>query len=119
MLMKCIAPSFAVLAGLVLVAGCDSPSDPTDSLTIDLSVSLLGPPYDDAGILQCGARITARPLGSTNASVTWRGGLLYFYAGIDRTTPIDTLVLQESDVTPAWSGRLMSVDSPLTSSWNF
>lgn len=92
------------LLGLVL-AGCRDAAAPDAALDVRVDAALEGAPAvvfapDGTPFLQCGVRMTAQAAGVHRGQ--WSGGTVRWYAGLDRSTPFDTLALNADDLRNAW-----------------
>ena len=93
-------------AGLVLLAGgCRDASAPETRAEVILGVvNVEGPTFESAGprrvSLSCNVLLRATARGS--GAATWQGGTLLFYAGRDRSEPLDTLPISAEDAAAIW-----------------
>lgn len=111
-----------VVAGLLVAIGaCDAPTAPREPLVIrvtstPISVATLG--GDAYGLrISCAFRLIASATGSGRA--LRQSAIIRFFAGADRTVPIDTTVLTEQEIRNAWTMSSISPGLPDTSEWNF
>lgn len=105
--------------GAVAVA-CGDPTGPTEPLVVTLTTSpTFGPVLFDEGdgaSIRCGFRMIATASGRGRAD--WQGAVIRFYAGMDRSTPIDTAFLSEEDILGAWSRDSIFAGRADTAEWH-
>ena len=101
-----------IVAVLVLftaaASGCRDSAAPLPELDVALVLNLMGPATIDIGddastTVECSISLEATVSGTGAAS--WDGGSIRFYAGRDRSQPLDTLPLSASAVEQIWGGR--------------
>lgn len=115
--------SFVVgLLALIVGAACGDPTAPPEPLVVTLAGStILGPVVsadeDGSPSIRCGFRWIATATGPGKAD--WQGLTLRFYAGADRSAPLDSTVFTEEDIAGAWSLDSISRSRPDTTQWNF
>ncbi|PYP61088.1 MAG: hypothetical protein DMD44_00090, partial [Gemmatimonadetes bacterium] len=96
----------ASLASLaVLLAACSDAAGPGASIDVTVSlVTLLGPTLsvgaDSAPRIACSVDVRATATGTGRA--TWGDATLRLFAGKNRSTPVDTIVVPASTVQSAW-----------------
>ena len=92
----------AIAVGALLLAACgDNGVAPGDFPRLQLSVTSVSEPtvqatYDGAQIISCDVEFHLVSLG--HATVRWTGGMLRWYAGKDRSTPVDSTPLRADEV---------------------
>ena len=93
-------------ASLVLLAGgCRDASAPETHAEVTLGVvNVEGPKIEHAGsrrvTVSCNVLLRATARGS--GAATWDGGTLVFYAGRDRSEPLETLSISAEDAAAFW-----------------
>ncbi len=114
------AIALALLASSVTIA-CGDPTGPPEPLVVTLTSSQTFGPVLIAGgeeaSIRCGFRLIATATGKGRAD--WQGGVFRFFAGADRTAPLDTVVLSEDELVGAWALDSVSAARADTSEWHF
>lgn len=72
---------------------------------------------DDAGqpVLTCGARLSARATGP--GSATWMDADFLFFAGADRSTPLDSSVIPATTIRTSWGKEAIAAGVQQASGW--
>src|SRR5580765_2992904 len=107
-------------AALVAAACGDSTAPPDSYVTLTIRVTQIdGPSVSDPGNglprIECDITLSASAEGNTSAE--WRDATLYFFAGPDRRTPIDSTVLAMQDVRDSWQSGGIAPGESQVSGW--
>jgi hypothetical protein len=107
-------------AALVVAACGDSTAPPDSYVTLTIRVTQIdGPSVFDPGNglprIECDITLSASAEGNTSAE--WRDATLYFFAGLDRRTPIDSTVLVMQDVRDSWQSGGIAPGQSQVSGW--
>jgi hypothetical protein len=110
----------ALIATLFAFA-CGDPTGPPEPLVVTLTGSTtFGPVLTAEGeepSIRCGFRMIASATGPGKAD--WQGVVFRFYAGADRSAPLDTSALTEEEIRGAWSRDSISRALTDTTEWYF
>ena len=111
----------AVLMAVGILSGC-SDSTGAGPGKIDLTVtSVSGPDIVPSGpsllTITCGVGLSATNTGG--ASITWLESRVLFYAGPDRSAPVDTLQITAATLEQAWGAATLDAGQNEWSGWSF
>lgn len=67
--------------------------------------------------IRCTVRFRATASGTGTA--TWQGATFWFFAGADRTSPVDTLVFTSSEIRDIWGSTGLDASKTAESEWWF
>lgn len=111
------------MAGLALVgAGCGDATAPPEPLSVEISVYHLGTPVigiaeESYPTMTCEVEFRASSSGAGSAE--WLGAKALWYAGTDRSTPLDSGVVSSSEVRTAWQKTGIAAGETQFSVWTF
>ena len=112
MRLRAVAGGFATIA--LLAAACGDGTGPDAGFGLSLDVAgVAGPLFLDERTLQCEADLRLTPEGTGRAQ--WTGGMMYFYYGVDRAEPHDSVPLSRAELDAAW--RLAELPAEAQPSW--
>ena len=119
-----LSVSGIILGGVVVLAaaGCSDSTSPESDVTVTVSVTQLnGPSVLDLGAgeqrVECELDLRASASGAARA--TWGDATVLFYFGKDRRSPIDSTVLQATDIQNAWGSPDIGPGETQQSAWRF
>ncbi|HET7553298.1 MAG TPA: hypothetical protein VFK04_18535 [Gemmatimonadaceae bacterium] len=78
---------------------------------------ILGETEDGTGTIACDVYFRAVATGDGRA--TWLDAKVHWYAGTDRSTPIDSLILGAADVGSAWGAAAIGAGQTQEARWTF
>ncbi|MGH7688931.1 MAG: hypothetical protein ACREN3_04930 [Gemmatimonadaceae bacterium] len=110
------------LATLLLAGASCGDSTAPKSMTVAVSVLSVGGPDvstigDSVPLVTCGINLSATAAGTDTA--TWQDGKVRWYAGVDRSTPFDSLTMTAVDVRQTWGNKQIGAGQTQTSHWEF
>lgn len=120
------AGRFALVIAVAALAfagtSCGDGTGPGPSVNVAVSVvrttpPLLGETEDGFGTISCDVYFRAVATGDGKA--TWMDAKVHWYAGIDRSTPIDSITLGAADVGSAWNAAAIGAGQTQDSHWTF
>lgn len=112
----------SLLASASLLAACgDDPTSPLGESTVTVVVDRVSPPAtsvdpDGFPTIACVVDISASSVG--NVAPAWQDAVFYWYAGRDRSTPVDSSIVEAHTITESWDTPL-SARSTAHSQWTF
>jgi len=107
----CVGRGPAACGLILALAACgDNPIEPPPSsrpeIDVTVSVTLVDGPHIEQGdggrIIRCDVHLKAEATGDGQA--TWQEAVFRWYAGVDRTTPLDTEVVTAAEIRESWQG---------------
>jgi hypothetical protein len=69
--------------------------------------------------IECTATFSATASGRANETVRWDGAEIRWFAGLDRTTPVQTQSLSGQEVVDFWNGGVLTSGKTATTVWRF
>ncbi|HEU4565918.1 MAG TPA: hypothetical protein VFS05_14760 [Gemmatimonadaceae bacterium] len=112
------------LPGLLLVlAACGDSTSPGGfgvGPRVDITVTPVGAPLLTQGVdgyNQILCRVDLRATTTGPGSVVWGSATMRFYEGVDRSTPVDSIVFPARDIAAWWGKSTLSADSAAYSRW--
>lgn len=111
------------IAGLALTGvGCGDATAPPPPLSVEISVEHLGTPViqtteESVPTMACDVEFRASASGSGSAE--WLGAKALWYAGTDRSTPLDSSEVPTSEVRTAWQKTGIDAGETQFSVWTF
>lgn len=108
----------AFVLGAAACGGDSTGPPPTAELTIE-NVNVRGPSVlwgDSEPQVRCDVRFRARASGK--GSVTFRGARFMFFAGVDRSAPVDVIEFSAQEVQDVW-GDVLEAGKTVESVWWF
>jgi len=107
-------------ATLLALAACRDATSPRTSLDVKIALASTGGPTmssdaDGNPLLTCQLNFSLTASGKVNA--TWEDAIYRFYAGKDRTTARDTLLIPSADVAQGWGAQITPGERQ-QSTWN-
>jgi hypothetical protein len=114
-----------LLSGIAAVlSSCGDSTGPEGGLEVRISATVIETSVDPSrqrGMpeLGCAVQLVAEATGNQGARGVWRDGILLYYAGPDRTQPIDSLELSLSDVRNSWHATSIGVGDRQEAHWSF
>lgn len=111
------------IAGLVLGGvGCGDATAPPPPLSVEISVAHLGTPVvgtteDSFPTMAC--EVEFRASASGDGSAEWLGAKALWFAGTDRSTPLDSSMVSSSEVRTAWQKNGIAAGEKQYSVWTF
>lgn len=112
-------PSRAIALALLTIACHDAPTAPAPTLKVALLQSGFTRSINstaDGPVIVC--RVTLTPSTSGTGTATWGSGVLRYYAGPDRTAPVDSAELHPEDLAGMW-GATIPASKPSPADWTF
>jgi hypothetical protein len=109
------------IGGVAAVSACSHDSTgPASDVTVTISITqLTGPDISDQGAgdqrVECTVNLNAFATGSARA--TWRDATLLFYAGPDRSAPVDSILIPAAEVQDAWGAADIGSGAAQQSLW--
>ena len=112
--------SRATAATLLALAACRDATSPRTSLDVKIALASTGGPTmssdaDGNPLLTCQLNFSLTASGKVNA--TWEDAIYRFYAGKDRTTPRDTLLIPSAEIAQGWGAQITPGERQ-QSTWN-
>lgn len=106
------------LATALAFAACGDSTGPDPDVTVTVSLTQLNGPdvYETAPgnlVIECSINLRAVASGSA----TWLDATLFFYAGPDRATPVDSVIIAAADIQDAWGAPEIAPGQLRESSW--
>jgi hypothetical protein len=103
-----------------LFVGCGDATGPDPELQVKVTLSTFsGPAYgsNPAGeaTVNCGFGLTAVATGEGTA--TWGSATYRVFIGGDRSAPVDTVILEASDIADSWDSPQITAGQNQTASW--
>lgn len=111
------------LVGLfgVAAAACGEPASSPAHFLVDVQpggVTRYTTGVGDQAAIQCSFQLTARVTAAREISAEWTGGVARFYAGVDRSVVLDSVVLSKADMQSAWTSLILDQARPTLSDWS-
>jgi hypothetical protein len=106
-----------------MLAGCDSTGPSEQPIAIAISADVTAPDIgmlpDSTMIVECSANLTASVSGSVQDVGVWDGGEVRWFAGPDRTAPLQVEPILRSDFAETWGSSRLAHGDTLRSVWRF
>jgi len=116
----------ALLMAIFAIAACGDDADPGTivepnlGLTVRVAASLVSAPTigTDAELYQyIKCAVTLEATASGVGTATWQDATLYWFAGVDRTVPVDSTPIPVSTVRASWSGDQIRAGDEQQARW--
>jgi hypothetical protein len=113
-----LGSAIAILS--LTVAGCRDGTAPDNRLTVAVTVAGLEGPFvttvsDSEITVECGVHLRAVATGSGRA--TWLDATFEFFVGRSRLTPVDSVLITESDIRSSWGAAEIAAGQAQESGW--
>jgi hypothetical protein len=115
------APRRALLLALsaAVATACSEPTAPPEPLVVTSSTTMIdGPFLESEGeypVILCGFRVVVSRTGLGRP--IWHTAILRFFAGVDRSAPLDSILLTPDQLEQAWPRDTMTLVRPDSSEW--
>lgn len=114
-------PLFSITA---VLTSCGDSTGPEGGLEVRITATVLETSVDpsrERGMpeLGCAVQLVAEATGSPDARGVWTDGMLRYYAGPDRSQPVDSLELSLSDVRNSWRATSIGAGDRQEAHWGF
>jgi hypothetical protein len=109
----------ALAFGLAACGGDATAPEPTTTVTLEVT-QVRGPwlgGSENQPTISC--EVSLRAVATGPKAVTWDDAKLRFFAGPDRSKPVDSATVSAEEIQGSWGGATITPGQPLGSDWRF